>query len=465
MKLTKINTQGKVKLFTIDDFLSDEHCNHFISLIDENSERSKISGGENGWDVSDYRTSSTSTLPLDDTIVKSVDDLIHEATDIDKELGEHIQGQKYEVGQQFKMHTDYFDKGSSDYDIHTKDKGQRTMTFMIYLNDVEEGGETEFHNLGLKFKPKKGQAVVWHNIDENFKENPDTIHSGLPVIKGTKYIITKWFRTGITEKNEDVNIQESIKWEPNINDNNNIVNTNVTDIKSIHKIEEEDSCEDCGKNEVNIYDFRNIDSNEEKYLVSNQKSNKIFFKSAEELPKVSTTGFEVIQIPNNLWNKLQDIYQLIKHTETPESNLGDFIVSDKNHAANIMSMDHIHHLKDSLHNDFKQIHEEWSSFKLDPATFYGIRSYLDGAQLIMHKDRPEELHVSSILHIDEDVNQPWPLHIKGHDGHLYKILTKPGQMILYESALCEHGRPEFMDGNFFRNAFIHYKLKNYELLK
>jgi len=463
MILKKIDTHEKVNLFTIDNFLNDDECNHLIKLIDEKSERSKVSGGKDGWNVSDYRTSSTATLPTDNEIVKSIDNKIHEATGIDKNLGEHIQGQKYEVGQQFKMHTDYFDKGTPDYDIHTKDKGQRTMTFMIYLNDVEEGGETEFHNLELKFKPKKGQAVVWHNIDENFNENPDTIHSGLPVINGTKYIITKWFRTGITDKNEEVNIQESIQWKPN---NNTNTETTVTDIASVEKTEEKEvPCKTCGDNKVSVYDFRSIDSNEEKYLVSNKKSNKIFFKSSEELPKVSTAGFEVLQIPNNLWNKLQDIYQLIKHTETPELNLGDFIVSDKNHAANIMSMDHIHHLKNFLHNEFKQIHEEWSSCKLEPATFYGIRSYLDGAQLIMHKDRPEELHVSSILHIDEDVNEPWPLHIKGHDGHLYKIRTKPGQMILYESALCEHGRPEVMNGNFFRNAFIHYKLKNYELVK
>lgn len=434
MQLNKIDTQGKVKLYTIDNFLSDEECNYVITKIEEKSERSKISGNQRGWDVSDYRTSSTANLPIDDDIIKRIDDKIHEATGSPKELGELIQGQKYEVGQEFKMHTDYFDKGAPDYDIHVNDKGQRIMTFMIYLNDVEHGGETFFHNLGIKFKPKKGQAVVWHNIDENGVENYNTLHSGLPVIQGTKYIITKWFRAGKEQQTTTQNTQQNMNtWKSSMKrENNQQQNTNVVDYRSqINQI--------------------------------NEKPEVKSVTSLEDFPRFTEMGFEVKQIPEHLWKKLQEIYRMLEHTELPEDNLGGFIMSDKNHAASMMNMDNIPTIKNDLHEEFRSIHEEWCGEELELATFYGIRSYLDGAQLVMHTDRPEELHISSILHIDEDVNEPWPLHIQGRDGETYQIITEPGQMIFYESAVYPHGRPDTMNGRFFRNAFIHYKLKNYQI--
>jgi prolyl 4-hydroxylase len=73
--------------------------------------------------------------------------------------------------------------------------GQRTWTTMIYLNDVEEGGETYFKRLNRKFKPKEGTVVFWSNLHQNGKVNPKTLHEALPPISGNKYVITKWWRS------------------------------------------------------------------------------------------------------------------------------------------------------------------------------------------------------------------------------------------------------------------------------
>ena len=73
--------------------------------------------------------------------------------------------------------------------------GQRTYTFMCYLNDVEEGGETNFIALNKKFKPKQGMAVIWNNLYKNGIPNPKTLHEALPPVSGDKYVITKWFRS------------------------------------------------------------------------------------------------------------------------------------------------------------------------------------------------------------------------------------------------------------------------------
>ncbi len=85
------------------------------------------------------------------------------------------------------------------------------------------------------------------------------------------------------------------------------------------------------------------------------------------------------------------------------------------------------------------------------------------------KDRVETHHISSIIIVDKDLTcgcqnrkygDDWPLDIQGHDGEWYKVYAEPGDIILYESAICEHGREEPFQGTFFRNFYVHYKLTN-----
>ncbi len=65
---------------------------------------------------------------------------------------------------------------------------------MVYLNDVEAGGETRFFAIDHAFGPVKGTAVIWNNLHADGTVNPDTLHAGMPVLAGHKIIITKWFR-------------------------------------------------------------------------------------------------------------------------------------------------------------------------------------------------------------------------------------------------------------------------------
>ena len=66
---------------------------------------------------------------------------------------------------------------------------------MVYLNDVESGGETRFKLLNKSFKPKRGQLLLWNNLYRNGIPNFKTLHEALPPISGDKYVITKWFRS------------------------------------------------------------------------------------------------------------------------------------------------------------------------------------------------------------------------------------------------------------------------------
>jgi prolyl 4-hydroxylase len=149
-----------------------------------------IDNGDNS-----YRTSRTCDLGLlENPYMKSVDEKICKALGIANNYSEVTQLQKYEVGQQFKKHTDYFEPNSGEYRNHASKLGNRTWTFMVYLNSVLGGGGTHFYGLNHTFTAKQGQAVVWNNRLPSGAVNPQTLHAGLPVTEGVKFVITKWFR-------------------------------------------------------------------------------------------------------------------------------------------------------------------------------------------------------------------------------------------------------------------------------
>ena len=112
---------------------------------------------------------------------------------VDPSYSEPIQGQHYNIGQEFKSHTDYFEQ--QEMVEYGGLMGQRTLTVMIYLNDVEAGGETRFNNVNTQFAPRKGMAVIWSSLNPDGSTNSNSLHQALPVLKGYKAVITKWFRS------------------------------------------------------------------------------------------------------------------------------------------------------------------------------------------------------------------------------------------------------------------------------
>ena len=189
------NNHG-LEIFTIPQFLTGEECDYIAGLTEKDSTRSSVAGqGKEAIKYDEGRTSSTAVLLDTDPIIKQVNQKIYTELGIEAIYSEPTQGQIYEVGQEFRHHQDAFDKEA--YYNHCLSSGQRTWTFMVYLNDVEEGGETNFHVLNKTFTPSKGMAVVWKNSSGKDTENPAALHAGLPVKKGRKIIITKWFRENI----------------------------------------------------------------------------------------------------------------------------------------------------------------------------------------------------------------------------------------------------------------------------
>jgi prolyl 4-hydroxylase len=182
----------KAQLYVWRNFLVPEVCDAVVALIDQ---RLRDSTTADAFADPKIRTSRTSDLgQLGHDLIMQLDELMAEAIGIHWSYADVTQGQRYDVDQEYKAHYDYFAPGSHEYNIFCQFLGQRTWTFMIYLNDVEEGGGTRFRRLEKTIMPEKGKAVIWNNLNPDGSINPYTIHHGMKVRKGTKYVITKWFR-------------------------------------------------------------------------------------------------------------------------------------------------------------------------------------------------------------------------------------------------------------------------------
>jgi prolyl 4-hydroxylase len=182
---------SKLHLFIKRRFLSPEECGRLIALIDANRRPSTIAD-----DVGDplFRTSETCDMDRNHPDVAALDAKIVELLGLDAAHGEPIQGQRYEVGQEFKAHTDYFEPGGPDYETHCSLTGQRTWTAMIYLNEPVAGGATRFVKIDKMVQPETGKLLTWNNQTPEGQVNGNTLHHGMKVRAGTKYVVTKWFR-------------------------------------------------------------------------------------------------------------------------------------------------------------------------------------------------------------------------------------------------------------------------------
>lgn len=180
------------ELWTRSVFLSEDECARLIAMIDAEAEPSGLlsHGHTEVW-----RTSYSANFDRDDPFVQEIERRIDAFVGLPGEWGETIQGQRYHPGQQFKEHLDAFWTHADYWPDEARRGGQRVATAMIYLNDVAEGGETDFPRLGASVPPQQGVILAWNNARPDGEPNEDTLHAGLPVVSGVKYIITKWYRT------------------------------------------------------------------------------------------------------------------------------------------------------------------------------------------------------------------------------------------------------------------------------
>ncbi|AUW60355.1 2OG-Fe(II) oxygenase [Sphingobium sp. SCG-1] len=181
----------KLDIYGRQAFLSPQECAAMRDLIDADAQPSTLfSGSANA----DYRTSHSCNLNPWTPLVSGISDRISALLGIDASHGETLQGQRYTAGQQYKVHCDYFPVTANYWPAMLRSGGQRSWTAMIYLSDVAEGGETHFPMCEFMVPPKEGMILIWNNMDRNGAPEKASLHAAKPVISGTKYVVTKWYR-------------------------------------------------------------------------------------------------------------------------------------------------------------------------------------------------------------------------------------------------------------------------------
>lgn len=180
-----------LELFIKRDFLAPEDCAGLMERIDAGRRPSTIAD-DLGHEA--FRTSETCDLDGADPFIAAINNQLAAFAGIDPAYGEPLQGQRYAVGQEFKAHTDYFEPHGSDYATYCSRSGNRTWTLMVYLNMPAAGGATRFTRINKIVQPQTGKLLAWNNRLPGGEVNGATLHHGMKVRAGTKYIITKWYR-------------------------------------------------------------------------------------------------------------------------------------------------------------------------------------------------------------------------------------------------------------------------------
>lgn len=198
------------RAFVYHNFLSKDECEYLIDLAKPHMHKSTVVDEKTGKSKdSRVRTSSGTFLPRGrDKIIRAIEKRIADFTFIPVEHGEGLQVLHYEVGQKYEPHFDYFLD-----EFNTVNGGQRIATVLMYLSDVEEGGETVFPSAkgnfstvlywnelsecgkgGLSVRPKMGDALLFWSMKPDATLDPSSLHAGCPIIRGDKWSATKWMR-------------------------------------------------------------------------------------------------------------------------------------------------------------------------------------------------------------------------------------------------------------------------------
>jgi prolyl 4-hydroxylase len=196
MQLQRRHTAPRV--FTVEKFLPRPVCNWFIDYARRRQEMSLVRDGATGRDVLSAGRSATlaGTDALELDIVLQLTKLrIAEAIQTHVSHQEPTQFLRYGPGQEYQAHYDLIrpqEEAAAAEELRVM--GQRTATVLIYLNDEYKGGETHFPHLNWGFRGKSGDALIFWNISAAGERERASLHAGLPIKTGTKWILSQWVR-------------------------------------------------------------------------------------------------------------------------------------------------------------------------------------------------------------------------------------------------------------------------------
>jgi prolyl 4-hydroxylase len=182
---------------TLGNVLSATECEQLVDLARPRLRRSTVIDpptGANG--VVGDRSSDGIFFRLRETpLIARLDERLAAIMNSPTENGEGLQVLRYHPGGQYPPHFDFLDPATPGGEQSIARSGQRISTLIVYLNDVIEGGETVFPEVGLSVVPCRGNGLYFEYTNSHMQLYVRSAHGGAPVIRGEKWIVTKWMRS------------------------------------------------------------------------------------------------------------------------------------------------------------------------------------------------------------------------------------------------------------------------------
>lgn len=175
------------------NILSVDDCNKLIEMSKDKLFAATVLGPG----VKDYRTAENTWITEKNELTDKIKNIVYQKTNLPIENQENIHVVKYNTGGEYKVHHDFLHPNTDYFEYHIKRGGQRRYSCLFYLNDNFLGGETYFPKIEYKVNPALGKLVVWKNLNDDLSLNYDSLHAGLPVLSGEKWICIVWVRVGV----------------------------------------------------------------------------------------------------------------------------------------------------------------------------------------------------------------------------------------------------------------------------
>jgi prolyl 4-hydroxylase len=187
---------GGPNLALVGGLLSPAECEELVALARPRLQASTVVDPQTGQDVvAGYRNSRGMFFrPGETDFIARLDRRFSEVMNLPVENGEGLQVLCYGPGGATSPHFDFVAPTNAANQASVERSGQRVSTLLAYLTDVEEGGETDFPRAGWTVQPARGNAIYFESCNTRGQLDPLSLHSGRPVVRGEKWVVTKWMR-------------------------------------------------------------------------------------------------------------------------------------------------------------------------------------------------------------------------------------------------------------------------------
>ena len=181
----------------VEGFASPAECDWAMERARGSLTRAKVLDQQTGEEKSHPdRTNKAIEFRLTgmDVVMQVIRARIGATTNLPVPVFEPVQIMHYSVGEEFRPHFDFLTEDNEGWAAQMRRFGQRIATFLIFLNEDFEGGETDFPKAGISHRGRKGDALFWANVDPSGAPDRLTFHAGKPPTRGEKWILSQWIR-------------------------------------------------------------------------------------------------------------------------------------------------------------------------------------------------------------------------------------------------------------------------------